>query len=149
MQRNVNSSIHHNRIELPHITLYCRLHYYECKHPSIKKFNQQTHLFVKDHHNPYMKNISFCYLIAISCGNTKKKKMRKKLTTFPVAAADIIMFESSPPLMINELFVELVTHSTPAVCSLENLSRKCIIIVIRLLGTWDNLQYTLIKSALC
>lgn len=55
-----------------------------------------------------------------------KTENGKILTTFPVVVADIIMFESSPPLMINELFVELVTHSTPAVCSLENLSRKCI-----------------------
>ncbi len=71
--------------------------------------------------------ISFALLFDCDIMRKHKKKMYKKiLTTFPVAVADIIMFESSPPLMINELFVELVTHSTPAVCSLENLSRKCI-----------------------
>lgn len=81
-----------------------------------------------------------------------RKENGKILTNFPVAVADIVMSESSPPLMINELFVELVTHSTPAVCSLENLSEKMsvslsVCVCWGLMGTVNNIKFTLIKSA--
>lgn len=45
--------------------------------------------------------------------------LKALLTNFPVCSADTIMLESSPPLMINELFVEHATHMTAAICSLQ------------------------------
>lgn len=45
--------------------------------------------------------------------------MMWKLTNLPVENDAITILQSSPPLIINELFKADVTHSTVAVCSLQ------------------------------
>lgn len=44
--------------------------------------------------------------------------MYVNLTNFPIVKSDIIMLESSPPLMTKELFVEHATHKTDAIWDL-------------------------------
>lgn len=45
------------------------------------------------------------------------------LTNLPVSNLATMMLESSPPLMINDLFIEHVTHSTAAMCSLYRMEK--------------------------
>lgn len=44
--------------------------------------------------------------------------MLVNLTNFPIVKSDIIMLESSPPLMTKVLFVEHVMHKTDAIWDL-------------------------------